>query len=105
MAGNLGFPKGKVHKGEHSLACALRELKEETGLSPEQLRITPHSYEEYNEKGNCIAVYFHAFIAEEEPLVCHDKTEGLIGQWIDKNVLLTTLRPSRRKVLEDAIGF
>lgn len=107
LAGNLGFPKGKVHKGEHSLACALRELKEETGLSPEQFRITSHSYEEYNEKGNCPVVYFHATLTEEKqpPLVCHNKAEGLIGQWLDKNVLLTRLKPSRRKVLESAMGF
>jgi len=94
VAGHLGFPKGKVHKGEHSLACALRVLKEETGLSPEQLRISPHSYEEYNEKGDCPVVYFHALLAQEElpPLVK--------AQWTDKNVLLTSLSPSQCKVLE-----
>lgn len=105
--GNLGFPKGKVHKGEHALACALRELKEETGLSPVQLRVTPYSYEEYNEKGNCPTVYFHAFLVEKEqpPLVRHNKAEGLIGRWVDKNSLRARLKTSLRKVLESAVDF
>ena len=33
------FPKGGVDEGETLLQAALRELQEETGLSPEQVRI------------------------------------------------------------------
>ena len=31
--GNVGFPKGHIEKGETEHECALREIKEETGLS------------------------------------------------------------------------
>ena len=31
--GNVGFPEGHIEKGETEHECALREIKEETGLS------------------------------------------------------------------------
>ena len=42
------LPKGKMEDGETVLQCALREVEEETGLSPlkagEQLCVTHHTY-------------------------------------------------------------
>ena len=35
------FPKGKFEAGEDSMRAALRETYEETGIKPEELRITP----------------------------------------------------------------
>ena len=37
--GHKGFPKGKKHNKEHGLACAYRELYEETGLLPSDIII------------------------------------------------------------------
>lgn len=35
------LPKGHLDPGESELACALRELQEETGVRPEQIEIFP----------------------------------------------------------------
>jgi len=40
-AGHKGFPKGKRHRGETTLQTALRELKEETGISETDIAIIP----------------------------------------------------------------
>jgi bis(5'-nucleosidyl)-tetraphosphatase len=36
------LPKGHVDAGESELACALRELEEETGITADVVRIDPH---------------------------------------------------------------
>jgi bis(5'-nucleosidyl)-tetraphosphatase len=41
-ADRLDFPKGHVEKGEMELECALRELKEETGIRRKQVRLDPN---------------------------------------------------------------
>ncbi len=35
------LPKGKMERGETEMDCALRELQEETGIVPDQVRIDP----------------------------------------------------------------
>src|SRR5687767_15104714 len=37
----LDFPKGHIEGGESELDCALRELKEETGIRRSQVRLDP----------------------------------------------------------------
>ena len=37
--GDICFPGGRMEEGETALQCALRELKEETGISPSDLRV------------------------------------------------------------------
>jgi 8-oxo-dGTP pyrophosphatase MutT (NUDIX family) len=37
----LDLPKGHVNKGESEMDCAFRELREETGITRDQIRIEP----------------------------------------------------------------
>jgi predicted NUDIX family NTP pyrophosphohydrolase len=39
--GHWGIPKGEIHNGEDYLTCALREVKEEIGLSVENKNLIP----------------------------------------------------------------
>lgn len=40
-ADRLDLPKGHVDRGESDLACALRELEEETGISADAIEVDP----------------------------------------------------------------
>jgi len=83
-SGKWGFPKGKRHKNEYPLACAIRELYEETGLRVSDLVILPTTKEEINESGNCPTVYFTATLSDRPvPVVnCIDHDEGLEAKWM-----------------------
>lgn len=72
--GHLGFPKGKRHKKETLLDCALRELAEETGLCFHHITLIEGLHvDEISVRGNPNTRYFVAFLnekAKEKPLVC-----------------------------------
>lgn len=85
--GRYGFPKGKRHRKEHPLCCALRELQEETGLTAGQLSIQPTTYAEINEKGNCPTVYFYAWVDGEPFVECLDDEEDLAVSWMTRTEL------------------
>jgi 2'-phosphotransferase len=96
-SGKYGFPKGKRHYREHSLACALRELYEESGLRTSQFTITSSILEEINEKGNCPTVYFTGTVHTPLPKVtCLDKDEGLVTSWMSETEI---------KSLDDTVFF
>jgi len=53
--GKWDLPKGKLDKGESMEACALREVKEETGISSVQLKeFLLNTYHVYDENGKHI---------------------------------------------------
>lgn len=83
-SGYYGFPKGKKNKGEHSLACAFRELYEESGLRPDSLTLLPCTVEEINDNGNCPTVYFKAVLRTSDlpKVMCLDDDEGLDTRWL-----------------------
>lgn len=95
-AGHGGFPKGKRHRGEHPLACAIRETWEETALLPDMYRFTGASAREVNEKGNSPTTYFYATLRPDVPerpeLVCADPDELGKQLWI---------HPSRLREMPD----
>ena len=55
---NWDFPKGLVEAGEDQLACAKRELKEETGLAAVDFPFNDEYKETLPYSGNKVARYF-----------------------------------------------
>lgn len=96
-AGHQGFPKGKREKGECALACALRELYEETGLTPADIVIGEQVYVEQPTRSTC---YFQASLraADLKDLQCKDPTELAHVGWLGLSVVLDSPKlHSRRK--------
>lgn len=87
--GHHGFPKGKREKGELPLACAFRELNEETNLDPEDIKILPGCISEVNDKGNVPTNYYYAVIKnKKKKIYCKDDDEDLTVKWMNINKLL-----------------
>ena len=80
-AGHWGFPKGKIEKGELPIACALRELYEETGIRYSDIRILPGASTELTDKGNNCTTYYYASVQSELPLVAQDPQELAEVAW------------------------
>ena len=63
---NWDFPKGLVDPGEDQLACAKRELKEETGLSGVDFPFGEEHKETLPYSGNKVARYYLAETTEHD---------------------------------------
>jgi 8-oxo-dGTP pyrophosphatase MutT (NUDIX family) len=101
-AGNMGFPKGKKHKGEGEMQCALRELYEETGLTFDDIIIEGPVKVEYREGAKFPStVYFTATAKSRKPLVCADPKELSKVDWYPISALLDEpkLDIRRRKLI------
>ena len=83
-SGIFGFPKGKKNKGELSICCAFRELKEETNLDPEDIKVLSGCKSEINENNNVPTNYYLAQIRENivKDLYCVDQEENLKLHWM-----------------------
>lgn len=107
-ANQYGFPKGKVHKGEHKLQCALRELYEETGLSFADIKINTQTLSEVNEKNITVTSYFTATTNVMEPCPKGPGTdkEGLTTCWLSMSEIRALPEQEfrlRRRMLLDAV--
>ena len=60
------FPKGRIHKNEHEIDCALREFEEETNISSKNISVNKNvTFEEYYIGSNNLiykSVYYTAYI-------------------------------------------
>jgi len=106
-AGIWGFPKGKRHGQELTVACALRECYEETGLQLSDFdRVLPPSQEEklqeLSPKGN-VSVQFLVGIVSEPKLVAPQDAEELAGaEWVTLDMAKTLLTSKNRRDLLDS---
>jgi len=75
---------GSVLAGEDSLSAALRELKEETGLVPSQIKLIEQTI---SSEDQCLFDYYKAIIVgDKERITYHDgETDGHV--WIGINEL------------------
>ena len=103
--GNHGFPKGKRHSSETLLETAWRELQEETGLTPQQVKLIPDVFvdEQKPDKQNVSVRYFVGTLqANIEPGLTHDPTELASVQWIPIEKACQMLTQVRKQILEKA---
>lgn len=100
------LPKGKLDKGETIEACAVREVKEETGLS--QVEIidligkTVHEYkDEYSGKEVTKETYWYKMFApENQPLVPQNEEGIELIEWVNYEQLKEKLKNSFTNIVE-----
>lgn len=87
------LPKGHIEEGESELECALRELREETGISEDQVRMDPDfrfeqtyypTYRRFGgERVEKAVVIFLAWLRNDETGV--SATEHFSYEWVEWN--------------------
>ena len=98
-AGNHSFPKGKRERGEDYFTAALRELKEETGISADQIQVnlelpvqdkagvflmkTGGTIIEISDRGNFAVFYFFATTEQQWKMQPEDPTELSAACWVN----------------------
>jgi len=81
---------GKIEEGETSSDAAIRELKEETGLSPVNMFVADHVskfYEDHGDRINLVPV----FGIEVDSEIINLSEEHISYKWVDINEALNTL--------------
>lgn len=109
------FPKGGVQPGETTLQAALRELAEETGLSPADIRLVPgfewsESYR-FNvgdaDRRTLVRKQVTYFLAEafrREVRIAEDETSAYA--WLPVPEAVRRVRyPGRRRMLREAVAL
>lgn len=78
LTGKWSFPKGHMENTETSIACAHRELCEETGVNISSHTITPVGYRKFSKEGGGYFIYRF----EDEPtLLARNNSEILECGW------------------------
>ena len=74
---------GKIKANEKAFETALREIKEETGLTPVQLWVAPtvNSFYEPKEEYICLLPVFAARVGRDQVKISDEHTEY---KWVDK---------------------
>ena len=98
------FPKGKVDRGEHPLAAAVREVEEETGLRVRLGRPLGDQHYEVNGRGKTVHYWTARVVGDD------DISSYLINQEIDELVWVSCQRavemlsyPRDKKTLRQAV--
>ena len=87
--GKWDLPKGKVEKDESIKTCAIREVKEETGLKNVKIiKKLPDTYHLYTEKGKTYLKHCYWYLMEtEDTLQLYPQLEeGItLTEWMNEN--------------------
>lgn len=105
--GQWGFPKGKRHGHELTVACALRECQEETGLQLSDFEtLLPPSQEEklqeFSPKGNVSVQFLVGIVSEPKAVAPQDAEELAKTEWVSLDVAGTLLTSKNRRDLLDS---
>ena len=99
-AGTWGIPGGGVKKNESQIQNAIREVKEETGLSSiPGKQVAVHQFQDSS-------VHFTTFIFKiDKPFTAHMSKEHTSYEWVPLNKLSgKNLHPKFKKNLEQYLG-
>lgn len=99
-SGHWGFPKGRRERRETVRENALRELREETGLSPEHLELREDLVaDELSYRGALAVRYLGAWLRDVDPALVRASDEHRTVAWVPIEEAFTRVRLSRREVL------
>jgi len=102
--GKWDLPKGKLDKGEKLEDCAVREVKEETGLTNIELLapllITYHTYHEGSKFVLKESHWYRMKVTGEQPLVPQTEEDILEIKWVDKSDLENYMKNSFPSVVD-----
>lgn len=104
-----GFPKGRRESGSESdLECALREMREETGIRPNQIAIDGRVYDETFWGTNGIQythVYYIAFLKDQLARIDNCDREIRQATWVSTEKLMELVgnTPTRASIIKDVI--
>lgn len=97
LAGHWGFPKGHLEKGETVKQAALRELKEETGLTEVTLRSEPvikkYSFDKDGVQIEKTVTYFIGTVDSKEVTIEQDEIQDFT--WLPYSQALERLTFSK----------
>lgn len=102
--GKWDLPKGKLDEGEDLGQCALREIKEETGLGEIKLEQTLcTTYHTYYERGQHILKESHWHLVKGnsgEPLVPQTEEDIEKCEWVDANNLSSYMENAPASIVD-----
>ena len=104
--GKWDLPKGKLDEGENIEDCAVREVKEETGLTEVALKnfagITYHEYFDKYSNDNALKEthWYKMHAPANQPLVPQTEEDIEIIEWVDAKHIPEKLQNSYVNIVE-----
>ena len=103
MAELLEFPAGKLEPGEDPLLCAVRELKEETGLTAEQISYLGPMYPSPGYLNEVLHIYLARDLTLGE--AAPDENEFLTVERISDEEMRTMVMENEIRDAKTIVGF
>lgn len=101
--GSWAFPGGFMEMDETTEECAIRELKEETGLKLDSMvQVGAYSKVDRDPRGRTITIAYLAIVDEPLSVIAHD--DAVMAEWFSINDL-PILAFDHDEIMADAISI